>query len=185
MSNQAYLQGVAETLSQLNVDPQIKVASYNELEKVALQGLRAGAKKLVEGGAAKLLGKDVGAAREALKMKSLTMPAFAGGEAAALRDAMKNRGILGAAGRMAERRAQGLGDLGLGAVGAGALTAAGLGISSALDDSDEIAAAQAQALAAAQAEEEAAAERQRNLALALGGTAALSGLGYGAYKALS
>lgn len=59
MSNEAYLQGAAEALSRMDLDETIKVASFNELEKIAIRGLgnarqatgeflgnlRAGAKK--------------------------------------------------------------------------------------------------------------------------------------------
>ena len=60
MSNEAYLQGVADALSRMDLDETVKVASFNELEKVAIKShlgnartaageflgkMRAGAKK--------------------------------------------------------------------------------------------------------------------------------------------
>lgn len=198
MSNQAYLQGVAETLSQLNVDPQIKVASYNELEKVAIRGMLAGAKsglgRIYEGARSGVqsAAESVGMAgaglskaeREALR--EMQAMGYANPAEAIRMMAKKNQpaaaeGVIGnlraeALARLASENAgrnilAGAGGLGAAALGYGALRGT--------DDSDE--AAVAQALAA----DEAAAERQRNLALALGGTALAGGLGYGAYKALS
>jgi hypothetical protein len=169
MSNQAYLQGVAEALSQLNVDPQIKVASYNELEKIAIKvpqgvtNMLSALKGSKANQALQNLRASTGVGVETLGKK---VPAAMGGDAGRLGQFLQNRAI-------------GVGDTAL-ALGGTALTGAGLyGINAVLDDSDEIAAAE---LAAA---ELADAERQRNLALALGGTALASGLGYGAYKALS
>jgi len=121
MSNQAYLQGVAEALSQMNVDPQIKVASYNELEKIALQGLRAGLAKGVQ-----------------------------------------------AAGEKAIDHRQRIADALLATAGAGIVGGTALGAKSVVDSIDE----------------ELQRERLRAALVLGGGTVALGGLGYGAYKAM-
>jgi hypothetical protein len=190
MSNQAYLQGVAEALSHMNIDPQIKVASYNELEKVAfsvpgagaIRRLREGAKDLVHKGGKKALGDDVAKARH--EFLASRIESGSGARLDAVEKAIADRGILGRLGTAMEDRAGLIGDSTLALGGAGLLGAAGLGVNAALDDSDEVAAAE---LAAAElaAAEQAESERRRNLALALGGTALAGGLGYGAYKALS
>ena len=200
MSNQAYLQGVAEALSQMNVDSQIKVASYNELEKVALKGLRAGLASKLEGLGGKLMGEEAAAARKAHKDyiarrashpqtgtgssvdESMFLALKRRGEKA--QQALKERGMLGSLGAGLENRSQATADALLGLGGAGLVGTGAYGINAALDDSDEVAAAE---LAAAElaAAEQADADRQRNLALALGGTALAGGLGYGAYKAMS
>tara|TARA_Y100001970_G_scaffold120199_1_gene148992 strand:- start:181 stop:810 length:630 start_codon:yes stop_codon:yes gene_type:complete len=209
MSNQAYLQGVAEALSGMNVDPQIKVASYNELEKVALlrklKGVRHSLDDLLDRGGAKLIGEDAArlqSAERSYKSKIIDAmnryhnPVRRGsgaynqmrrtlathGDATAR--AIKDRGLLGTLGSALQHERAADVALGGGALALGGL---GLGIDSYLDDSEEVAAAAAAEQAAAEqaAAEQATSDRQRNLALALGGTALAGGLGYGAYKAMS
>ena len=162
MSNQAYLQGVAEALSQMNIDPQIKVASYNELEKVA--AMDPGTLQALENLAREAELAQTTASSGALPALPITQaPTVTGGgrvnqlltQAESKLAPTKLQNILSAAKRNK-------GKLGLGA-GALALGAGALGMMG--DDEEE--------------------ERQRNLALALGGTALAGGLGYGAYKAMS
>lgn len=194
MSNQAYLQGVAGALSQMNVDPQIKVASYNELEKVAIKGMLASAKSG--------LGRAYEGARSGVQSAAESVGMAGAGLSKAERDALRTMPISPAEAirNLAKKNMPGdpaaIGNLRAEAlarlasenagrnilIGAGGLSAAGLGYGAlgGMGDSDE-----AEAVAQALAADEASAERQRNLALALGGTALAGGLGYGAYKALS
>tara|TARA_Y100001970_G_scaffold120199_1_gene148993 strand:- start:837 stop:1418 length:582 start_codon:yes stop_codon:yes gene_type:complete len=193
MSNQAYLQGVAEALSQMNVDPQIKVASYNELEKIAgvvPQGVIDALAKVKALPGHALAGAQALPGKALAKGKALRASGKAGIEGLAGKVPAALGGDTGRLGQALTRRAQGISDtlMGLGVAGVG--TGVGLGLNAALDDSDEIAAAEALAAeqAAAEAlaaEQQADSDRKRNLALALGGTALAGGLGYGAYKAMS
>jgi len=191
MSNHSYLQGVAEALSRMEIDSQIKVASYNELEKVALlrklKGLRGRLAGALDQGGAQLIGEEAAklqAVERAYKQKMLdainrtanpvrersgaynmmAQKYLRVGDATA--QAIKDRGLLGTLGSALQNERAA--DVALAGGGALALTAGGLGVNALMDDEDEL-----------------AAERNRNLALALGGTALAGGLGYGAYKAMS
>ena len=225
MSNQAYLQGVAEALSHMNVDAQVKIASYNELEKLAqLDNLgrpssRDGAMMMDilnrdsagrgfgpylggGGGGGALVPSGGGGGGGGALVPSGGGGGggggrLLGGPAAAPLLLAEEAASKPAVQKLIEHEAQAAskvplhktmkGKLGIGA-GLAALTGLGLYGKSRMDAAEEEERAQQEqaALAAAlMAEEEADAERKRNIALALGGTAAAAGLGYGAYRAFS
>jgi hypothetical protein len=199
----------------MDIDHQIKVASYNELEKVAFKGMltsarsglgRAyeGARSMVQDAAesAALIGAVGLEGSQAVKgwdNMSRALNSSVGYTTPRMNIANFIRGLakknaaksdIEAGLAIGNLRAEVLARLasenaGRNILAGGGVLGAGGLAYGALGGTDESDEPQPQPQPQAPAADEAASRRRRNLALALGGTALAGGLGYGAYKALS